>query len=174
MRVEPTVVGTAKRFERNEGDHACRMSLTCVAGEGRMWNNIVPMAERSHEESMEGWGVFVRIVELQSFSAAARSLQMAKASVSRTMARLEERLGVPLVQRTTRSLSLTEAGEVLFARARLILDNVREAEEEARAFEERCALRPRWVSLLLTWRRISRAFLLRTRAFASRSRLKIA
>ena len=133
MRVEPTVVGTAKRFEGNEGEHASRMSLPRVAGEARMWNNIVPMAERSYEESMEGWGVFVRVVELQSFSAAARSLQMAKASVSRTMARLEERLGVPLVQRTTRSLALTEAGEVLFARARLILDDVREAEEEARA-----------------------------------------
>jgi DNA-binding transcriptional LysR family regulator len=91
------------------------------------------MVERSAEHSLEGWSVFVRVVELGSFSAAARSLHLAKASVSRSMARLEERLGVPLLQRTTRSLSLTEAGETLYQRARVILDDVRDAEEEARS-----------------------------------------
>jgi DNA-binding transcriptional LysR family regulator len=108
------------------------MNVSRVVRESLSWNNNVPMVEQSHEESLEGWGVFVRVVDLRSFSAAARSLHMAKASVSRSMARLEERLGVPLLQRTTRSLALTEAGEVLYARARDILEEVREAEEEAR------------------------------------------
>jgi DNA-binding transcriptional LysR family regulator len=109
------------------------MGSFALACQGPCWNNIVPMVERSSEDSLEGWAVFVRVVEQRSFSGAARSMHMAKASVSRTMARLEERLGVPLLQRTTRSLALTEAGESLYARARSILDDVRDAEEEARS-----------------------------------------
>jgi DNA-binding transcriptional LysR family regulator len=92
------------------------------------------MIERAHDDSLEGWSVFVRVVELGSFSAAARSMTMAKASVSRAVARLEERLGVPLLQRTTRSLSLTEAGDAFYRRARAVLDDVREVEEETRSF----------------------------------------
>jgi DNA-binding transcriptional LysR family regulator len=91
------------------------------------------MVERSSDGSLEGWAIFVRVVELGSFSAAARSMHIAKASVSRSVARLEEHLGVPLLQRTTRSLSLTEAGDALHARARAILEDVRAAEEEARS-----------------------------------------
>ena len=97
------------------------------------WNDIVPMVERSSEDSLDGWAVFARVVDAQSFSGAARSLHVAKASVSRAITRLEERLGVPLLQRTTRSLALTEAGEALYARARRVLEEVREAEEEVRS-----------------------------------------
>src|ERR1700734_2700183 len=58
--------------------------------------------------------VFVRVVEAGSFSAAARRLAMPKATVSAKVARLEKRLGLSLIQRTTRKLRVTEAGEQYF------------------------------------------------------------
>ena len=58
--------------------------------------------------------VFVKVVEAGSFSAAARRLGMPKTTVSAKVAGLEERLGVRLIQRTTRKLRVTEAGEMYF------------------------------------------------------------
>lgn len=58
--------------------------------------------------------VFVRVVEAGSFSAAARRLGAPKATVSAKVARLEKRLGLSLLQRTTRKLRMTEAGEQYF------------------------------------------------------------
>jgi DNA-binding transcriptional LysR family regulator len=57
--------------------------------------------------------VFVRVVEAGSLSAAARNLHLSLAVASRKLARLEERLGVRLVNRTTRTLALTEEGTSL-------------------------------------------------------------
>ncbi len=70
---------------------------------------------------------FVRVVEKESFTAAAAALGVPKSSVSRSVARLEEELGVQLLQRTTRKLSLTDAGRDYFQRARLALDGLDEA-----------------------------------------------
>ncbi len=75
--------------------------------------------------------VFLRVVELESFTAAARHLGLPKSSVSRTVARLEEELGVSLLQRTTRQLHLTEAGNAYYARARLALTGLEEAASAA-------------------------------------------
>ncbi len=75
--------------------------------------------------------VFVRVVEARSFTAAADRLDMAKSAVSRCVSRLEEGLGVRLLNRTTRRLSLTEAGEAFFERARRALDELEEARREA-------------------------------------------
>ena len=75
--------------------------------------------------------VFVRVVELSSFTAAATQLGLPKSSVSRTVTRLEEQLGVRLLQRTTRTLHLTEAGQAYYERARLALTNLAEAASAA-------------------------------------------
>jgi DNA-binding transcriptional LysR family regulator len=61
--------------------------------------------------------VFVRVVESRGFTSAARALGVPKSSVSRAVAQLEESLGVRLLQRTTRTLALSEAGLALYDRA---------------------------------------------------------
>ena len=63
---------------------------------------------------MDEVSVFVKVVEAGSFSAAARRLAMPKTTVSARVAGLEKRLGVRLIQRTTRKLRMTEAGEKYF------------------------------------------------------------
>lgn len=65
---------------------------------------------------LTGISVFVAVAERRSFRAAAEHLGVTRPAVSQTLRRLEDRLGVALVQRTTRSVSLTEAGEQLFQR----------------------------------------------------------
>src|SRR5450432_373236 len=75
--------------------------------------------------------VFVRVVELESFTAAANQLGLPKSSVSRTVSRLEEDLGVRLLQRTTRKLHLTDAGHAYFDRARVALTGLEEAASAA-------------------------------------------
>ncbi len=61
--------------------------------------------------------VFVRVVDTQGFSAAARAMGLTKSAVSKRINRLELQLGLRLLQRTTRAMSLTEAGRVLYERA---------------------------------------------------------
>lgn len=72
--------------------------------------------------------IFARVVEAGSFTAAGRGLDLPKSTVSRKVAALEERLGVRLLERSTRKLRLTEAGAVLFERARRIALALTEAE----------------------------------------------
>ena len=73
---------------------------------------------------------FVRAVERGGFSAAARDLDLTPSAVSKLVTRLEDRLGVRLLNRTTRSLALTAEGEAFFHRAQRILADIAEAEEE--------------------------------------------
>jgi len=72
----------------------------------------------------------VAVVDAGSFVKAADSLGLSKAAVSRYVADLEARLGVRLLQRTTRRLSLTEAGQVFYTRSKELLAGVDEAEAE--------------------------------------------
>ncbi len=72
--------------------------------------------------------VYVRVAEARSFSAVARELGTTQPAVSRQVAALEEHLGARLIQRTTRSLTLTEDGRDLLHHARRVLDVVEEAE----------------------------------------------
>jgi DNA-binding transcriptional LysR family regulator len=75
--------------------------------------------------------VFARVVELESFTAAAKQLGLPKSSVSRTVSALEAELGVRLLQRTTRKLHLTEAGQAYYERTRLALSSLEEAAQAA-------------------------------------------
>jgi DNA-binding transcriptional LysR family regulator len=72
--------------------------------------------------------VFVRVVERGSFTLAADDLAVSRAVVSKYVSRLESRLGARLLNRTTRRLSLTEAGAALFEASRGALERIEEAE----------------------------------------------
>lgn len=65
--------------------------------------------------------VFVQVVELRSFTKAADALQLHRPAVTRAIQQIEEDLGVKLLHRTTRSLSLTAEGDAFYQRARLLL-----------------------------------------------------
>ena len=73
--------------------------------------------------------IFAKVVETRSFTAAGRSLGLPKSTVSRKVAQLEERLGVQLLQRTTRKLSLTEVGAAFYERCARISTEIDEAEQ---------------------------------------------
>ncbi|MDB5621261.1 LysR family transcriptional regulator [Tardiphaga sp.] len=75
--------------------------------------------------------VFVRVVELGGFSTAARTFRMTPSAVSKLVARLEARLGVRLINRSTRKLQLTPEGAAFYERALRILDEMATAEREA-------------------------------------------
>lgn len=75
---------------------------------------------------------FRRVVELGSFTAAARSLNLSKAAVSKQIGELEAHLGAALMHRTTRRLSVTEAGQAYFERSIRLLDEFDAAEVEVR------------------------------------------
>lgn len=75
---------------------------------------------------------FVCVVETGSFSAAARVLKVGQPAVSKTIAHLEERLGVRLLMRSTRGLSPTEAGRNFYERAKRAIDEANEADMVAR------------------------------------------
>jgi DNA-binding transcriptional LysR family regulator len=72
--------------------------------------------------------VFVRVVQAGSFSAAARQLELPVSTVSTRVARLEKRLGLTLLQRTTRRLRLTEAGDLYYQHASAGLAHMLDAE----------------------------------------------
>jgi DNA-binding transcriptional LysR family regulator len=73
--------------------------------------------------------VFTKVVETKSFTGAADALGLPKSTVSRKLAQLEERLGVRLVQRTTRKLALTEIGELYYERCAKIVGDINAAEQ---------------------------------------------
>jgi LysR family transcriptional regulator, regulator for bpeEF and oprC len=76
--------------------------------------------------------IFLRSAQLQSFSEAARQLSMSPSAVSRAVARLEEDLGIRLLQRTTRSLTLTEDGAKFYQRCQQIVDELEAVELEVK------------------------------------------
>jgi DNA-binding transcriptional LysR family regulator len=79
---------------------------------------------------------FAKTVEAKSVSRAATLLGVPRATVSRRLARLEERLAARLLRRTTRSLVLTDAGEALYRHARIVLDAVAHAEASVRRTDD--------------------------------------
>lgn len=88
------------------------------------------MSDRLQELS-----VFVRAAESGSFSRAARELGLSQPSVSRIVGELEARLGVTLLLRTTRRITVTDAGNLFLDRAREILAEIEDAEDAARGID---------------------------------------
>lgn len=78
----------------------------------------------------EELAIFVAVVESGSFSRAAEQLRLANSAVSRSVKKLEMKLGVSLLNRTTRQLSLTEEGERYFRRVQQVLQEMAAAENE--------------------------------------------
>jgi DNA-binding transcriptional LysR family regulator len=82
-------------------------------------------------DRFEAMFVFAAVAEAQGFSAASRRLGMPLATVSRKVSELEAQLGVQLLARSTRRVSLTDTGRQYFEACRRILDDVSEAERAA-------------------------------------------
>jgi DNA-binding transcriptional LysR family regulator len=75
---------------------------------------------------------FTKTIEAKSLSRAAAELATPRATIGRRLARLEQRLGVRLIRRTTRALALTDAGNAFYRHARIVLDAATQAEESVR------------------------------------------
>jgi DNA-binding transcriptional LysR family regulator len=88
-------------------------------------------------DRLQSMQTLVRVVELGSFSAAARELGSTQGAVSKQVAALEHQLGAQLLARSTRSLKLTDAGERYVEQARRLVAEIAEAESELRAGEHR-------------------------------------
>ena len=80
---------------------------------------------------------FVKVVELGGFASAARQLGLANSAVTAHVKSLEERLGVRLLNRTTRNVSLTEAGRAYYERCVQILSEIEDAEEAAQVLQSK-------------------------------------
>lgn len=86
-------------------------------------------------DRLTGMAVFATVVELRSFTAAARQLGLSKSTVSKQVAHLEDRLGARLLHRTTRKLSLTAAGEAYYQAAAAIIAEATGAERHVAAMQ---------------------------------------
>lgn len=102
------------------------------AGEGGDLDRLFAVPNNHPMEPFAGIEAFLQVVETGSFTAAANALQTAKSSVSETVRALEDRLGVRLLDRTTRRVRMTEAGERFYARCRRLVDDANAARDEAR------------------------------------------
>ncbi len=78
--------------------------------------------------------VFCRIVELGTLSAVAREMNLSSMMISKYVAQLEKSLGVTLLNRTTRSLNVTEAGETYYNRSKQLLEDLLELDESTSQF----------------------------------------
>lgn len=92
---------------------------------------------------LDGIEAFLRVAERRSFSAAASDLGVSPSAISQTIKGLEARVGAPLFMRTTRSVGLTQAGEMFFERAAPAYSGLAEAYEAARNLGNRPAGRLR-------------------------------
>src|ERR1700732_3269895 len=114
------------------------MSVSFLAnGEGAQGNRVHSLGGMAMDRltSME---VLVRVVETGSFSGAARLLRVGQPAVSKTIAQLEERLGVRLLLRSSRGVTPTEAGQKFYERAKRAIEEADEAELAARRRRRSC------------------------------------
>ncbi len=85
-------------------------------------------------ERLKGMSVFTKVVELGSFTTAAQQLQISVSAVSQIIARLEDSLQVKLLNRSTRSIGLTEAGKIYFQGCRRMMSEAQQVHEQLWAF----------------------------------------
>ena len=90
-------------------------------------------------DSLLDMTVFTRVIEIGSLSAASREMNMSLAVVSKRLARLEDRLGVRLVNRTTRNLGMTDEGREFYKRSVEILADMADAEDAVRSRKNRAS-----------------------------------
>ena len=93
-------------------------------------------------DRFEEMQAFVRVVESGGITAAAERVGVAKSVISRRLQEMENRLGVQLLLRTTRRISLTEDGRNFYQRCLRILEAVEEAETMAREIAQRVLSNP--------------------------------
>jgi len=86
-------------------------------------------------KTLDDMRLFAKVVDLNSFTAAAENLEMSRALLSKRISGLEQRLGVRLLNRTTRRLDLTEGGATYYQYCRRIIDIALEAEESIHAIK---------------------------------------
>ncbi|HAB24427.1 MAG TPA: HTH-type transcriptional activator AaeR, partial [Pantoea sp.] len=85
-------------------------------------------------ERLKGMSIFAKVVELGSFTAAARQLHLSVSSISQIVAKLEDELQVKLLNRSTRSIGLTEAGKIYYQGCRRMLAEATQVHEQLYAF----------------------------------------
>jgi DNA-binding transcriptional LysR family regulator len=85
----------------------------------------------------EGFEELVKVVDEGSFSAAARTMGVSKGHVSQRISQLEDRLGVRLLHRTTRKLSLTELGNLYYQRCKQVTEDLDEIEQSVSEYQRR-------------------------------------
>lgn len=85
----------------------------------------------------EGFEELVKVVEVGTFSGAARALGVSKGHVSQRIGQLEDRLGVRLLHRTTRKLSLTELGNLYYQRCKQVIEDLDEIEQAVSEYQQR-------------------------------------
>ncbi|QCP61038.1 HTH-type transcriptional activator AaeR [Pantoea sp. SO10] len=85
-------------------------------------------------DRLKSMSIFAKVVELGSFTAAARQLQLSVSSMSQIVAKLEDELQVKLLNRSTRSIGLTEAGKIYFQGCRRMLAEASQVHEQLYAF----------------------------------------
>jgi hypothetical protein len=107
--------------------YSLRTEAAGIIGLGGM--RFIPM------QNLTDIAIFVKVVELSGFTAAAEALDMSQPVVSKAVTRLEEKLGARLLNRTTRRLSLTEAGSELYGRSVRALAEIENAELEVARFQ---------------------------------------
>jgi DNA-binding transcriptional LysR family regulator len=100
------------------------------------WKECPPGRTIAGLSDLNALAVFARVVQSGSFTGAARALGMPKSTVSQRVAELEARLGVRLLQRTTRRLSLTDAGRIYHDHCVRIVAEVEEADRAATSLQD--------------------------------------
>ena len=110
-------------------------------------SDLIVRNEGSQMDSLGSLNAFVKAAEARNFTVAGRQLGVSSSAVGKAVARMEERLGVRLFHRSTRSITLTAEGTLFLERCRRIFSEIEAAELELSKTHEaprgRCRLRRR-------------------------------